>query len=29
LTTKLHLAVEHGQKPLSLMITAGQRGERG
>ncbi|MFD5815683.1 IS5 family transposase [Streptomyces sp. NPDC127038] len=25
LTTKLHLAVEQGQKPLSLLITAGQR----
>jgi transposase len=27
LTTKLHLAVEQGQKPLSLVITAGQRGD--
>lgn len=27
MTTKLHLAVEHGQKPLSLVITAGQRGD--
>ncbi|GAA4635398.1 hypothetical protein GCM10023196_080720 [Actinoallomurus vinaceus] len=27
LTTKLHLAVDHGQKPLSLAITAGQRGD--
>jgi transposase len=27
LTTKLHLAVEHGQKPLSLVLTAGQRGD--
>ncbi|MGY5005002.1 IS5 family transposase [Streptomyces griseus] len=26
LTTKLHLAVEQGQKPMSIMITAGQRG---
>ncbi|WP_344016982.1 IS5 family transposase, partial [Kitasatospora atroaurantiaca] len=25
LTTKLHLAVEQGQKPLSLVITAGHR----
>jgi transposase len=25
LTTKLHLAVEQGQKPLSLIVTAGQR----
>ncbi|MFF8995960.1 IS5 family transposase [Streptomyces sp. NPDC014983] len=25
LTTKLHLAVEQGQKPLSLLVTAGQR----
>ncbi|MEU3604523.1 transposase [Streptomyces sp. NPDC035033] len=25
LTTKLHLAVEQGQKPLSLFVTAGQR----
>ncbi|WP_407697305.1 IS5 family transposase [Streptomyces kebangsaanensis] len=25
LTTKLHVAVEQGQKPLSLMVTAGQR----
>ncbi|WP_200842402.1 transposase [Actinomadura sp. K4S16] len=24
-TTKLHLAVEQGQKPLSLLVTAGQR----
>ncbi|MFF7072980.1 transposase [Streptomyces pseudovenezuelae] len=23
--TKVHLAVEHGQKPLSLLVTAGQR----
>lgn len=23
LTTKLHLAVEQGQKPLSLLVTAG------
>lgn len=27
LTTKIHLAVEQGQKPLSLLITAGQRGD--
>ncbi|MEV7239374.1 IS5 family transposase [Streptomyces sp. NPDC051020] len=27
LTTKLHLAVEQGQKPLSIVITAGQRGD--
>jgi len=26
-TTKLHLAVEQGQKPLSLVVTAGQRGD--
>lgn len=25
LTTKLHLAVEQGQKPLPLLVTAGQR----
>ncbi|MGW4898525.1 transposase [Kitasatospora sp. NPDC004240] len=25
-TTKLHLAVEQGQKPLSTVVTAGQRG---
>jgi hypothetical protein len=25
LTTKLHLAVEQGQKPRSIVITAGQR----
>lgn len=25
LTTKLHLAVEQGQKPLSLLVTAGHR----
>ncbi|WP_167738963.1 IS5 family transposase [Streptomyces griseoruber] len=25
LTTKLHMAVEQGQKPLSLLVTAGQR----
>lgn len=25
MTTKLHLAVERGQKPLSLLVTAGQR----
>nr|WP_223297587.1 IS5 family transposase [Catenulispora acidiphila] len=27
LTTKLHLAVEQGQKPLALVITARQRGD--
>jgi transposase len=27
LTTKLHLAVEQTQKPMSLVITAGQRGD--
>ncbi len=27
LTTKLHLACEQGRKPLSLLITAGQRGD--
>ncbi|WP_405667995.1 IS5 family transposase [Streptomyces sp. NBC_01166] len=26
-TTKLHLAVEQGQKPLSIVVTAGQRGD--
>jgi transposase len=26
-TTKIHLAVEQGQKPLSIVITAGQRGD--
>lgn len=26
-TTKLHLATEQAQKPLSLMVTAGQRGD--
>ncbi|WP_261989581.1 IS5 family transposase [Streptomyces sp. uw30] len=26
-TTKLHLAVEQGQKPMSIVITAGQHGE--
>ncbi|MFD8259578.1 IS5 family transposase [Streptomyces griseoluteus] len=26
LTTKLHLAVEQGQKPMTIVITAGQRG---
>lgn len=26
-TTKLHLAVEQGQKPMSIVITAGQRGD--
>jgi transposase len=27
LTTKLHLGCEQGQKPLSLVLTAGQRGD--
>ncbi|MFE3560726.1 IS5 family transposase [Streptomyces sp. NPDC059193] len=27
LTSKIHLAVEQGQKPLSIVITAGQRGD--
>ncbi|WP_437033604.1 IS5 family transposase [Streptomyces sp. enrichment culture] len=27
LTTKLHLAVEQGQKPMSIVITAGERGD--
>ncbi|MFB7176049.1 transposase [Streptomyces sp. NPDC056254] len=27
LTSKIHLAVEQGQKPLSVVITAGQRGD--
>jgi transposase len=27
LTTKLHLACEQGQKPLSILLTAGQRGD--
>ncbi|MEV5757869.1 IS5 family transposase [Streptomyces tendae] len=27
LTTKIHLAVEQGQRPLSILITAGQRGD--
>ncbi len=27
LTSKVHLAVEQGQKPLSVVITAGQRGD--
>jgi len=27
LTSKLHLAVEQGQRPLSLVLTAGQRGD--
>jgi transposase len=27
LTTKVHLACEQGQKPLSLLLTAGQRGD--
>ena len=27
LTTKVHLACEQGQKPLSVVITAGQRGD--
>ncbi|MEU1846255.1 IS5 family transposase [Micromonospora sediminicola] len=27
LTTKIHLACEQGQKPLSILVTAGQRGD--
>ncbi|WAU78395.1 IS5 family transposase [Streptomyces sp. Qhu-G9] len=27
LTTKIHLACEQGQRPLSLLVTAGQRGD--
>ncbi|WP_420715177.1 IS5 family transposase [Streptomyces sp. XY332] len=27
LTTKLHLATEQGQKPMSVVVTAGQRGD--
>ena len=27
MTTKLHLAVEGGQRPLSIVVTAGQRGD--
>jgi transposase len=27
LTTKVHLACEQGQKPLALLVTAGQRGD--
>jgi transposase len=27
LTTKVHLACEQGQKPLALVVTAGQRGD--
>jgi len=27
LTSKLHLAVEQGQRPLSIVLTAGQRGD--
>ncbi|MFJ9684611.1 transposase [Streptomyces bacillaris] len=26
-TTKLHLAVEQGQKPVSIVVTAGRRGD--
>jgi transposase len=26
-TTKIHLAVEQGQKPMSIVVTAGQRGD--
>ncbi|WP_406064566.1 transposase [Streptomyces sp. NBC_01077] len=26
-TTKLHLAVEQGQKPMSIVVTAGRRGD--
>ena len=27
LTTKLHLACEQGQRPLSIVLTGGQRGD--
>ena len=27
MTTKVHLAVEQGQKPLAVVVTAGQRGD--
>ena len=27
LTTKIHLACEQGQKPLAILVTAGQRGD--
>ncbi|WP_263399645.1 transposase [Saccharopolyspora pogona] len=27
MTTKLHLSTEQGQKPLSVVVTAGQRGD--
>ncbi|QKG27285.1 transposase [Actinomadura verrucosospora] len=27
LTTKVHLSAEQGQRPLSLVVTAGQRGD--
>lgn len=27
LTTKIHLVCEHGQRPLALIVTAGQRGD--
>ncbi|WP_440581600.1 transposase, partial [Streptomyces viridochromogenes] len=27
MTSKIHLAVEQGQKPLSVVITAGQQGD--
>lgn len=27
MTTKLHLGCEQGQKPLSIVLTAGQRGD--
>ena len=27
MTTKLHLATEQGQKPMSIVVTAGQRGD--
>lgn len=27
LTTELHLAVEQGQEPMAVVITAGQRGD--
>jgi hypothetical protein len=26
-TTKIHLACEHGRKPMSLLLTAGQRAD--
>ncbi|MDV5144023.1 transposase [Streptomyces sp. SBC-4] len=27
MTTKLHLAVDQGQKPMTIVTTAGQRGD--